>query len=95
MRKEEYIKTIVYNGHMVNIGLDDAGQQFVLEYEKNGKLVEVGCGAYNPDYLYEIEAIFGSPTQCVSYGVGPCEQWLAHGYCHACKYNMFYQDKKG
>lgn len=89
MKATEYIKTIVYNGHMINIGLDDNGQQYFLEYvDENKHLVEVGCGSYNTDYQYEIEHLFGFYTQCVAYGLGPCEQYFAHGYCHNCPYNQ-------
>ena len=51
MKQEEYVKTIVVYGKMVNIGMDDYGQQYFIEYvDNNGDLVEVGCGAYNFDY---------------------------------------------
>lgn len=75
---------------MVNVGMDDYGQQFFLEYfdEDTHKLIEVGCGAYNTDYHYEIERLFGSPKQCASYGVGACELIFAHGYCNRCPYNI-------
>ena len=59
MTREEYIKTITYNGHEVKVGLDDAGQQFVLEYlDDNGELVEFCCGAYTP-LEYGLEHLFG------------------------------------
>ena len=32
MKKEEFIESGVYNGHMYNIGLDDYGQQYFIEY---------------------------------------------------------------
>jgi hypothetical protein len=51
LKPEEYIKTIVVYGKMVNVGMDDYGQQYFIEYvNDNGELVEVGCGAYNTDY---------------------------------------------
>lgn len=49
MKQEEYLKTMVYNGHMVNIGVDDYGQQYFLEYVEGGHLVQSGCGAYNKE----------------------------------------------
>jgi len=59
MSPKEYIKTIVYNGHMINIGMDDAGQQYVLEYVDNeGNLAEFCCGAYTP-LEYGLEHLFG------------------------------------
>lgn len=51
MKQEEYVKTIVVYGKMVNIGMDDYGQQYFIEYVNDrGELVETGCGAYNHDY---------------------------------------------
>ena len=51
MKPEEYIKTIVVYGKMVNVGMDDYGQQYFIEFvNEDGELVEVGCGAYNNDY---------------------------------------------
>lgn len=50
MKPNEYIKTIVIYGKMINVGIDDYGQQYFLEYvDDNGELQEVGCGAYNSD----------------------------------------------
>ena len=51
MKTNEYVKTIVVYGKMVNVGIDDAGQQYFIEFvNANGELVEMGCGAYNFDY---------------------------------------------
>ena len=52
MKPEEYVKTIVVYGKMVNVGMDDYGQCYFIEYlnEDTGELVEVGCGSYNSDY---------------------------------------------
>ena len=51
MKTSEYVKTIVVYGKMVNVGMDDAGQQYFIEYvNANGELVEIGCGSYNFDY---------------------------------------------
>lgn len=50
MKQEEYVKTIVIYGKMLNVGMDDYGQQYFLEYvDDNGELQEIGCGAYNSD----------------------------------------------
>ena len=50
MKRDEYVKTIVVYGKMVNVGMDDYGQQYFIEYvDENGELTEVGCGAYNFD----------------------------------------------
>ena len=46
MKTSEYVKTIVVYGKMVNVGMDDAGQQYFIEYvNANGELVEMGCGS--------------------------------------------------
>ena len=51
MKQEEYVKTIVVYGKMVNVGMDDYGQQYFIEYvNNNGELVETCCGAYNHNY---------------------------------------------
>ena len=49
MKREEYVNTIVYNGHMINIGLDESGQQYFLEYEKDGNIYQTECGIGNED----------------------------------------------
>lgn len=50
MKRDEYVKTIVIYGKMLNVGMDDYGQQYFLEYvDDNGELQEIGCGAYNSD----------------------------------------------
>ena len=60
MKANEYFKTIVVYGKMVNVGMDDPGQQYFLEYvNDNGELVEMGCGAYNFDYERHSREIWG------------------------------------
>ena len=59
MKQNEYIKTIVLDGKMINIGLDDYGQCYFFEYVKDGALKEVSCGTYCPDYMQEIKDYFG------------------------------------
>lgn len=52
MKREEYVKTIVVYGKMVNVGIDDYGQCYFIEFVNDkGELQEVSCGTYN----YEIE----------------------------------------
>ena len=44
MKQEEYVKTIIFRGRMINIGLDDEGQCYFIEYlNDKGELEEV-CG---------------------------------------------------
>ena len=51
MKQEEYVKTIVVYGKMVNIGVDYCGQQYFIEFLNDDyEIVEIGCGAYNQDY---------------------------------------------
>ena len=51
MKPEEYVKTIVVYGKMVDVGLDDYGQQYFIEFlNDDGEITEVGCGAYNSNY---------------------------------------------
>ena len=68
MKQEEYIKTIVQNGQMINLGQDDAGQTYFIEYAEDGKLVEECVGPYVTDYEDYIEYRFGNPeTNCPIY----------------------------
>ena len=61
MKPEEYIKTIIYNDHMINIGLDDYGQTYFIEYLEDGQLKEECVGSYIADYEDYIEWRFGIP----------------------------------
>lgn len=61
MKQEEYIKTIVYNGRMINLGQDDYGQTYIIEYLEDGELKEECVGAYVLDYEDYIEYRFGDP----------------------------------
>lgn len=61
MKREEYIKTIVYNGNMINIGIDDAGQTYLIEYVEDGQLKEECVGSYIMGYEDYVEWRFGEP----------------------------------
>ena len=61
MRQDEYIKSIAYNDRMINLGLNDAGQTYFIEYLEDGELVEECVGAYITDYEDYIEWRFGNP----------------------------------
>lgn len=90
MKKEEYIKTIVVNGHMINIGEDDYGQTYFLEYvDDNGDLVEDCVGAYETDYKGYAESIFETPENCEHFDTccnDEC-QYEDKVYCHKCQYS--------
>ena len=62
MKQSEYIKTIVYNDRMINLGLDDYGQTYFIEYVEDGELVEELIGPFNLGYDDYIEWRFGDPT---------------------------------
>ena len=89
MKKDEFIETIVVNNHMINVGYDDYGQTYFLEYiDKNGELVEDCVGAYETDYEGYAESIFESPENCTRYGVfidGDCQE--GQTYCYRCPYS--------
>ena len=61
MKQEEYIKTIVYNGINIDVGLDDYGQSYFIEYTENGQLQTECVGTYVFDYEDYIEWRFGNP----------------------------------
>lgn len=70
MLKEEYIETIRIKGKEVDVGLDDYGQCYFFEYkDDNGKLQEICCGSYNPDYKREIADYFGVKVEDFDYNV--------------------------
>lgn len=90
MKKEEYIETIVFNGHMINIGLDDSGQTYFLEYvDDKGELIENCVGSYESDYMSYVEHIFGVPAlncDIINSVNGECEK-ANKIYCYKCCYN--------
>lgn len=61
MRQDEYIKTITYNGIRIDVGLNDAGQTYFIEYLENDELKEECVGPYVADYEDYIEWRFGRP----------------------------------
>lgn len=90
MKPEEYIKTLNYHGQLVNLGLDDYGQQYFFEYAEGDEIKEAGCGTYCEDYFWIIENILGEPEYCEQYPPAqPCsyEHCHDHGYCSRCPYN--------
>lgn len=59
MRREDYIKTIIVDGQMVNIGQDDYGQCYYFEYvNEDGELEEMSCGSYNFNWEQEVRDYF-------------------------------------
>ena len=91
MKREEYIETLVINGHMINVGLDDYGQTYFLEYiDEDGDLLIDCVGAYCSDYKGYAEMLFENPENCEHYGVcknNECDHEGMKTYCHKCKYS--------
>lgn len=50
-----YEKSVICNGTLVNIFLDDYGQSYFFQYIKDGELIERGCGTYNSEVMEQIE----------------------------------------
>lgn len=64
MKAEEYIKTVVFNNRMINIGLDDYGQSYFIEYlDDEGNLKEESCYGYCSYEIY-LEDRFGGCENC-------------------------------
>lgn len=91
MTEDEYLKTIKYNGIDVKVGTDDYGQQYFFEYtDEKGEFHEVGCGAYNTDYMGVIEMELGEPGKnCEKYIEGKAEVCKdpIYMFCHKCPKN--------
>ena len=61
MNRVEYLKTIVIDNRMINVGINDDAQCYFFEYlDEDGYLREVSCGAYCFDYVQEIKDYFGA-----------------------------------
>ena len=92
MLRDEYVETLVLNGKMINIGIDDAGQCYFVEWvDDNGKLKQESCGTYNFNYKGYAEYKFGSPEiDCIYYSIqnskSNCEHRNKFGYCDKCCY---------
>lgn len=59
MKTEDYIKTIEVCGHKVDLGMDDYGQCYYIEWvDDNGEKRTAGLGTYNTHYMEEIYSLF-------------------------------------
>ena len=66
MKREEYVTTIVVYGKMVNVGMDDYGQQYFLEFlNDDGELIEFGCGSYNHDFEDVAKSVIDHRRHCI------------------------------
>lgn len=103
MKKEEFIESIFFNGKLVNVGLDDAGQSYFIEYvDDHGDLNEESVGSYNADYKGYIEYTLGTPDLCekhqeICWGQNlsknnvpkKCPHPHKYGYCDRCPYQDY------
>ena len=58
MDKRNYIKTLHICGYDIDLGLDDYGQCYYIEWEQDGEKKVTGLGAYNFHYLEDIYYMF-------------------------------------
>jgi hypothetical protein len=91
MRKDEYIETLIIGDVMVNVGIDDYGQCYFIEYVEDGELKEESCGTYNFDYKEYAEYVLGDPERDCKYydsctNTRDCKYKYEFGYCSKCKY---------
>lgn len=103
MKKEEFVESIFFNGKLVNVGLDDAGQSYFIEYvDEHGDLNEESVGSYNTDYKGYIEYTLGTPDLCeknqeICWGQNlsknnvpqKCPHPHKYGYCDKCPYQDY------
>lgn len=83
MTQEEFVKTFNICGTKVDLGLDDYGQCYFIEWEENGEKKEMGLGTYCFDYLEQIYYLFDPRYQELSkkdlYGELTDAEW--NEYC--------------
>jgi len=93
MKKEEFVTSLVYNGQLVNVGIDDAGQTYFIEYvDSKGNLVEDCVGSYTTNYMDYIEHQLTPviiPTGLCEYKDNPTIEWecphaYSRGFCNRC-----------
>lgn len=103
MKDSELVEIIVYNGKLIKVGLDDAGQNYFIEFWTDDGYKTLSVGSYNTDYLGFIEYVFGDPeAECATFErikheqrlakdnlPEDCPTPLAHGYCDNCKYHDY------
>ena len=97
MDKNEFVKHIIYNNIEIDIGIDDYGQTYFIEYiDNNGKVHQECVGAYVTDYMNYIEYRFGTPEKnCPIYSIvrtsdTECCGVADKGFCTNCR--KFYTD---
>ena len=65
MRKDEFIRHITYNDVEIDLGIDDYGQTYFIEYidKYTGELITECVGAYCTNWHDYIEYRFGIPEK--------------------------------
>lgn len=91
MKPEEFITSVKLGGKLINIGLDDYGQCYFVEYVEDNEIKELGLGTYNFEYMDEVEYLFGDPEiDCPIYVkdaiLYKCEK-PNRGFCSKCPYS--------
>lgn len=103
MKDSEFVTTVTFNGIQINVGLDDAGQSYFIEFETDEGCQAMSVGSYNTDYMGFIEFCFGDPTKnCDVYSEIKKKQNLAfdnlpedcphrnkYGFCDRCPYQDY------
>ena len=100
MNKHEFVTSVVFNKQLVNVGIDDNGQTYFIEYtDKDGKLVEACVGSYETDYMYFIEHTLApdiiTKDLCEHVSDQPrwnCSYAESHGFCYCCPNNYSKED---
>ena len=95
MLRNEYVETLILDKKMINVGIDDSGQCYFVEWvDDTGELRQEGCGTYNFNYKEYAEYKFGNPEiDCPYYNEmnnssNPenCKNGKDFGYCNKCVY---------
>ena len=97
MTEQEYIKTLHINGQDIDLGLDDYGQCYFIEWTDNaGKKQDLGLGTYNFRYLEEIYYMFDLKYRSLSHKNLWSEDMTAEEKTEWQKYqDLFDQEYKG
>lgn len=93
MLRDEYVNSIVIGDKLINVGLDDYGQCYFIEWAEDNELKQESCGSYNLNYREYIEYKFGEPEKdCPYYNSielitnenKNCSNNHTYGYCNRC-----------
>jgi hypothetical protein len=85
MTNNEFIKHITYNNIEINLGIDDYGQSYFIEYinPDTKEVVSEHIGSYITDYIGYIEYRFGKPEiNCEHYNTVKPTSTKGCEYCN-------------